>query len=94
MAGKLNAQQGLKGTQRRRSGKQNQMGQQGRGTQNYRKKQTTGDANRGKPGGARVTANRLKNKQGSTQKVTYLKNNKFECFLFCKKFLQLSVVYC
>ena len=78
-AGKQNAQpaQQGRGTQGRRkgsTGKQSQMAQQGRGTQNNRKKQNVGNASRGKLGGARVTANRLKNKQGPVQKVKREKN--------------------
>ena len=79
-AGKQNVQPGQqgRGTQGRRkgfAGKQNQLVQQGHGPQNNRKKQNVGNANRGKLGGARVTANRLKSKQGSVQKVKRKKNN-------------------
>ncbi|KAK2566791.1 hypothetical protein P5673_009472 [Acropora cervicornis] len=64
-------QQG-RGTQGRAavSGKQKKTAPQGRkSTQNTRKKQNTGNASRGRINGARVTSNRLKNKQGSLQKT-------------------------
>jgi len=72
IAGKQNAQpaQQRRGTQGKKAlaVKQNQLVQKGRGTQNYRKQQTAGNAGRRKLGGAKITANRLKNKQGSLQK--------------------------
>ncbi|XP_015755794.1 PREDICTED: ribosome-binding protein 1-like [Acropora digitifera] len=52
------------------SGKQKRTAPQGRkSTQNTRKKQNTGNSSRGRINGARVTSNRLKNKQGSLQKT-------------------------
>ena len=64
--------------------------QKGRGTQNYRKQQTAGNAGRRKLGGAKITANRLKNKQGSLQKVTVWK--KIE-MLITYSLVQIQNVY-
>ena len=101
-AGKQNvrpAQQG-QGTQGRRkgfAGKQSQSIQQGRGPQNNRKKQNVENTNRGKLGGARVTANRLKNKQGPVQKVkrqkkTLLTISCLSCFSLNHKILFLCLL--
>lgn len=60
--------QGAKGQRRAIGGKQQGRGGGG-GNQNFKKSLT---GNKGRFGGAKVTANRLKNKQGSLQKVIFL----------------------
>lgn len=72
--GKQNARpaqqrQGTQGRKKASTKRNNQFVQQRQGAQNNWKKQTAGNASRAKPVGARVNANRLKNKQGSLQKT-------------------------
>lgn len=80
IVGKKSAQQrqGEQG-QRRAIGGKNQGRGVGGGSQNVRRNTTTGT--KGRFGGAKVTANRLKNKQGSLQRVGCFFSFFWLCFL-------------